>query len=361
MVVAKKWKEFNGTSVTDFFFAKYGKGIGIISTVFLLMSMAGFSATYLKSITILISQSINDSNNWIVSAYLSLITLVLVIRKGLSSIVKMDRISFIIVMISLPIILYCTSDLPNQETEISIENILDNKFIISLFPLTMFSYILAPWYGQRIFAAKNKRVAITSVLVSSIVVFILYSFGIFMSYTLAIKGIVLSDPQNAIPFAIRNSISDNLVIYAYILMFLISSTTLTGIWNSMTNIVMELNNKKTTDSYISTNLGCALVTYILANYLVDNILNKMILANIPVIALSFALLSGFYTNSPSRVGAYVSIFTGLLFGIGSYIIWGDEGVYTYYWAFLGIPAIFISGYIATIISKSHSIGNRVPG
>lgn len=350
LIAAKKWKEFNGISVADFFFAKYGKSVGVISSIFLFFSMAGFSATYLKSITLLISEAISESNAWVISAYISIATLILVIKKGLGSIVKMDKLSFLIIIIFLPTVLYFTSEIIAENNNVITTITLDDKFLLSLFPLTMFSYILAPWYGQRIFAAASKRVAKNSVLIASILVFILYSFGILISYTLAIKGIYLNDPQNAIPFAIRNSVNDQFLMLAYTILFLISSTTLTGVWNSMANIAMEAKKHKSTNSYIAITVLCALFTYFLSNTLVDNILNKMILANIPVISLSFALLSGFYNKRPSKLSAYVSIITGLIVGIGSYLYYGESGIYTYYWAFLGIPAIFISGCIGNLLS-----------
>jgi solute:Na+ symporter, SSS family len=351
VIVAKKWKEFNGFSVVDFFISRYGRKVGYITSIFLFTTMAGFSATYLKSLTFLFENIFPQVSYWIISAYIVLIMLFMVVRKGLISIIRVDVVAFIIVLIVLPLVLYQTSLVEPSENISSFNaDLLQNNFILSLIPLTMFSYILAPWYGQRIFAAKNTRVAFISVILSAIFVFLLYAIGVLISYVLASKGIDLSDPQQSFPYALDLSLKNHLYPLGYIIFFLISSTTLTGVWNAMANITLEfMPSVKIRNKNILMTLICAVITYILSNSLVDNILNKMILANIPVVALSFALLAGFYWPKVSIAGVYASIIVGLLSGIIPYIYLGEEGGYTYYWAFIGIPLIFISGAVVSLL------------
>lgn len=356
ITVAKKWKEFNGFSVVDFFIARYGKKVGYIASVFLFTTMAGFSATYLKSLTLLFGNVFLNTNYWIISGYLVFLTLFMVVKKGLTSIIKVDIFAFIIILIALPFVLYQTSIINKQESlNIFNPEILKSDFIFSLIPLTMFSYILAPWYGQRIFAAKNTRVAFISVILSAIFVFSLYAVGILISYTLASRGIKLNDPQQSFPYALNVSLKNYAYPLGYVLLFFISSTTLTGVWNAMANIALEfVPSAKAKNKNIILTLICAFITYILANALVDNILNKMILANIPVVALSFALLAGFYWPKVSIIGVYVSIMVGLAAGIIPYLYFGEEGCYTYYWAFIGIPLIFISGIITSLLTHRNA-------
>jgi len=98
----------------------------------------------------------------------------------------------------------------------------------------------------------------------------------------------------------------------------------------------------------------ALLSYVLANLFVDRIFDRMVLANIPVAALSFALLAGFYWKRASRTGAWVSIIVGLLVGFCCYFYWGEEGGYTWYWAIIGLPLIFGSGAIASYLKPDLS-------
>ncbi len=359
LVAAKKWKEFNGFSVVDFFIHRYGLRIGIIAASFLFISMAGFSATYLKSLTLLFENLLPQTNYWISSAYIVLLTLFMVIRGGLASIIKVDVCAFIIVLFVLPWILYQTWTSNIVVSDQLIKNEVFNSgeisfnFIISLIPLTMFSYILAPWYGQRIFAAKNVKVAYISVIFSAIFVFLFYSMGILICYCLALKGFKLHNSEQSFPYALNLSLKNYFAPVVYLIFFLISATTLTGVWMAMANIGLEFT--KSIDikhKSISMILVCALITYMLANILIDNILNKMILINIPVISLSFALLAGFYWPRISRPAIYTSIVIGMTLGIGCYLYFREKGCYTYYWAFAGIPIIFVSGFLVAWIYPS---------
>jgi Na+/proline symporter len=355
LVVAKKWKGFNGLTVVDFFRSRYNNNVSTIASIFLLLAMSGFSATYLKSLTYLFENIIPNSNYWINSAYITLLILFLIIRKGLVSIIRLDIFAFLSVGCGLLFLLYQNWDIElfnNAATSEVIFNpsILGNDLILSLLPLTMFSYILAPWYGQRIFAAKNARVAYLSVILSAIFVFLFYAIGAMLCYLLALKGTKLEDPQRAFPHILDSMLGGSFLLINYLFLFLISSTTLAGVWNAMANIALDLAvSKPTKNKTIIMTFICALITYVIANSLVDNILNKMILANIPVIALSFALLAGFYWKKTSLFGVYSSIIVGMVGGISSYLYFGEEGGYTFYWAFIIIPALFTSGIVGSLL------------
>lgn len=353
--VARKWKEFNGVSVADFFSYKYGSKIGVIASIFLFLAMSGFSATYLKSLSYLFENYVPNLDHFVISAYITLMILFLIIRKGLVAIIQMDLISFFIVFALLMVVLLNVYDpdliKSNSDKYIFKPELLPDKFFISLIPLTLMSYILAPWYGQRIFAAKNTKIAFLSVFVAAFLVFILYSIGVFICYFVALKGVEFADPQSSFGYALNIALEKKFYYLGYIMFFLISSTTLTGMWSSMSNIMLEYIPKNRKNNVILI-IFSALLTYVLSNLLVDNILNKMILANIPVVALSFALIAGFYWKKVSVPGVYVSIFVGLISGVGSFIYFGDEGIYTFYWAFIGIPAIFASGVIFSLLFPS---------
>ena len=143
LVVAKKWKRFNGFSIVDFFTIRFGKDIGFLTALFLLLATAGFSATYLKSLTLLFSNLEPHINPWIISAYLGVLTLAMVIKRGLTAIIKTAIFAFLIVITSLSWVLYRTLKLERPASPIDIDpNILNNESLISLIPLTMFSYIL---------------------------------------------------------------------------------------------------------------------------------------------------------------------------------------------------------------------------
>jgi len=93
----------------------------------------------------------------------------------------------------------------------------------------------------------------------------------------------------------------------------------------------------------------ASLSWLISELLVDSILQKLILANIPVYALSFAILAGFHWSRVSTIGASISTGVGLIWGISCYLYVGESGFYTVYWAFGGLPLIFGTGILGSLL------------
>ena len=79
----------------------------------------------------------------------------------------------------------------------------------------------------------------------------------------------------------------------------------------------------------------------------------MILANIPVAALSFALLAGFYWPGATAAGAWASVTVGIVWGVGAFLLVGEAGGYTWTWAMYGIPLIFATGILVSLMDRWH--------
>ncbi len=350
--VAKKWKELNGSSVVDLFKKRYGTRLSKVASLILILSMLGFTATYVKSLNLIFSPLLPNLNPFLLSSYFILITLLMTLRGGLFAIIKTDIISFFLFLAIIPIILF--SAIQNHEPLQNHGELLPGKFILSLTILTMFTYILAPWYGQKIFSAKSKRVAFTSVILSAIFVFLIYG-----SLTLATIFLKNSNPnltshEQALPHLILHHLPIGIKGIALALLFAAAATTLAGVWSAMSSMLicdfMKQTEKSTFKRGFIITLIIATLSYILGNTLVDRIFDKLILANIPVAALSFALLAGFYWKKASPLGAYLSIITGLFWGIFCYFYFGEQGMYTWPWAVYGIPLIFASGITGSYIT-----------
>lgn len=361
MTVAKKWKSFNGLSVAAFFSQRYGSDLGKLASLTLLTAMAGFSATYVKSLAILFQPLFPDSSEWLLSGLFVGLALIMTLRGGLWSVIYTDTLSCLITLCFFPILAFYAWNAIEIPLEIpSWQQIFESGndkvplwFITSLIILTMFTYILAPWYGQKIFAAKTERVAYFSVITAAIVIFCLYGLAILAAIALKFNQTSLSHPEQALAYVVGHILPHGWRGLGYGIFFAASATTLTGVWGAMTAMIIgdflkPAHQENRRMFWIMA--GCALASYVLANLLVDQILEKLILANIPVAALSFALLAGFYWKKASRLGAYCSIIVGLLWGCGSYLFWGEEGGYTWYWALMGIPLIFMAGILGSYYS-----------
>ncbi len=366
VTVAKKWKVFDGISVAQYFTERYGKNIGLITASILFIAMVGFSSTYIKSLSILFIPLFPHLNAWILSGILTSVVLMMTLKGGLVSIIRTDVVSFLGVLIFLPLLLYFSWNLDpalnSKEASLSISqglDILPPGFVLSLIVLTMFSYILAPWYAQKIVSAQSPKIAYISVVVAAVFVFLLYELGIGTASFLSIKGVQLQASEHALPYLIHHALPVGVRGLGFGILFAIASTTLAGVWSAMVTILIgetkaSVSQKGIKRSLLLT-LVCAGLSYIGANAFVDHILDKMILANIPVVALSFALLGGFYWQKASRLGVYLSIFTGIACGVGFYFLYGEPGMYTWYWALIGVPAIFLSGILGSYVERARFV------
>ena len=360
--VAKAWKRFNGLSVAYFFYRRYGRDVGYFVAIILFLAMLGFSAVYLKSLTLLFSSVFPSLSLWYLSAGLVCIIFIMIFFGGLFTIVRMDIISFCLIMVIFPLLLYCASTLPMRDETIQTVSLammqaaLPTKFVISLILLTMFSYILAPWYGQKITAAHSSKTAFMAVVIAAFLIALLYGIGIGASVLLKTKNVQLGNPEFAIPYLINYATPHYLKGLAYVVFFCIGATTLVGIWNAMVALLVSRLSAENRlwRSYLLKFL-CILLSFLSANICNTGILNTMLLANIPIVALSFALLGGFYWRKVKRISVYLSTTAGITWGIFCYIHYGEQRLYTWHWAVVGIPMIFIIGVVSTLCFEKRRL------
>ncbi|MDN3506493.1 MAG: hypothetical protein P0S96_04615 [Simkaniaceae bacterium] len=348
VTVAKKWRGFDGFSVASYFSKRYGRDVGILAGVALFVAMAVFSGAYLKSLSLLFQPLFLELNTWVLSGLFVSFILMLMLRGGLFSIMRTDVFSFVVVLLFFPLMAFFASR--GEQVSAVVETV-SWQFVLSLIVLTMFTYILAPWYGQKIFAAKSERVAFFSVLCAALLIFLLYGLGVMSTWFLKRNGVELSNPEQALPMVLMGMPS-GLKGLGFTLLFAASATTLSGVWSAMCTLITDEKGSVTRSrGHV---VMIALSTFVLANTFVDRVLDKIILANIPIAALSFALLGGFYWKKTSRAGVYASIIVGWAVGVGSYLIIGQEE-YTWCWTVIGIPIIFISGIIGSLLAPNKKL------
>lgn len=92
--VSRQWKRFNGLSVSGFFTKHYGPTLGKLSSSMLILAMLGFSATYVKSMTLIFIPWFPAINPWFLSALLLVLVLMMTLSGGLLSVIRTDVVSF---------------------------------------------------------------------------------------------------------------------------------------------------------------------------------------------------------------------------------------------------------------------------
>lgn len=345
LTVAKKWRNVDAISVSEFFSQRYHKYLGILVACILWVAMLGFSANFIKSADILLHSLLPNTNSSLTSGVLCLVMLLLTIRKGLGSIIQIDKVSFILCFVVFTYLLWYGLSHPIIDNSMTTKPI-SSSFVLSLIIITIFTYILSPWYGQKIFSAISAKVAFKAVILASIIITAFYGITIYIT---AHFTPVLSTQNGDDAFAILLHTQLPLIVQPmiYMVLFLIAITTISALWNTMASIIYAHNTRIKNQPMLVAII--ALVSYFIANIWIDHILDKMLLFNIPIAALAFSLLYGFYGKRHNFLGAIVSILVGTISAIIFYFYSSD---FVFYWAFICIPLSFVCGLLP-LLFKLH--------
>jgi Na+/proline symporter len=376
VTVARPWKRFNRLSVAELFTERYSPGLGRFAALMLLTAMTGFCATYVKSMALVFQPVVPQVPFAIVTAFLTAIVLAVVLPGGLVSVVRSDVVSFVATIIGLPALLAIGMSRsaaaggvsrafpPDQLVVNPIAQwshpALPFWFVTTLIVLTCFTYIAAPWYGQKIFAARDERTAFAATAWSSVLIFVLYGCAVLAAAHFRAAHGELSDPQLVVPQMVAQWLPPGLRGVGLGLLFAAALTTLGGVWTAMAAMVAADFGWAAAGRVGAQRvviLGFAAASWLGGTFLVDDILNRLILANVPVAALAFALLAGFYWAGATVAGAWASVIVGVAWGAGTFIVIGEERGYTWPWAMYGIPLIFLTGILVSI-SDSRTRGRR---
>lgn len=366
LTVARAWKRFDRVSVAELFAERYDASMGRVASALLLLAMTGFSATYVKSLSIIFAPLLPATSPWVTSALLTVAVLLIVVRGGLLSVVRSDQVGFILTVVLLPVLLYIgwsamgpgalSSAFPADQLAFAPvaqwnSPALPFRFVTTLIVLTCFTYIAAPWYGQKIFAAKDERTAFVAVGISAVVIFLLYGATVLGAAIYRASAPPLANPEMVVSAMIARWLPAGARGLGLATLFTAGFTTLAGVWSAMAAMLSaDFRLASTVRGQRIAMALLALVSWLGANLLVDDILNRLILANIPVAALAFALLAGFHWPRATTAGAWASAIVGVVWGVGCFVLVGDAGGYTWPWAMYGIPLIFATGIIVSLMT-----------
>lgn len=375
VTVARAWKRFDRLSVAELFAARYSPALGRLASVLLLSSMVGFGATYVKSLALLFAPFVPDVPVPAVAAALTLVVLAVALPGGLVSVVRSDVVAFVLTLALVPVLLVAgwwqaaeLGGLPAAFDAVQrrVDPVaqwnhpaLPFRFVLTLVALTCATYIAAPWYGQKIFAARDERTAFRAVAWSAVLVFVLYGGMLLAAAHLRVVQPALADAQAAVPVMVREWLPPLARGAGFAVLFAAALTTLAGVWTAMAAMVAadfgwrDARHIRVQRWVIA---GFALLHWAGAVTLVDDILNRLILANIPVVALSFALLAGFHWRGATTDGAWASVIVGIAWGVGTFVVVGEAGGYTWPWAMYGIPLIAVTGVVVSLVSGRRSRG-----
>lgn len=370
LTVARAWKRFDRLSVAELFTQRYNASMGRLASGLLLLAMIGFSATYVKSLALIFAPLFPSVSLWLLSAVLSMAVLAVVLRGGLPSIVRSDMVGFVLTVILLPALLVLGWKVmqpgalaqvfpADQRTFNPVAQwssaALPFRFVTTLIVLTCFTYIAAPWYGQKIFAARDERTAFLAVGISAVCIFVLYGAMVLGAAVYRASAPPLDNAETVVPAMISRWLPSGLKGVGIAMLFTAALTTLAGVWSAMAAMLTaDFRMASTVRGQQVAIVGLAVVCWLGANLLVDDVLNRLILANIPVAALAFALLAGFHWPRATTAGAWASAVVGVVWGVGCFVVVGEAGGYTWPWAIYGLPLIFGTGIGVSLLTAPSS-------
>lgn len=106
LTVARAWKRFDRLSVAELFRERYSPALGRTASVLLLLAMIGFTATYVKSLTLLfLPFAPAGTAPALLGGVLTAIVLAAVLPGGLMAVVRSDVVAFVVTVALLPLLL----------------------------------------------------------------------------------------------------------------------------------------------------------------------------------------------------------------------------------------------------------------
>jgi Na+/proline symporter len=370
LTVARSWKRFNRLSVAELFAERYSPALGRFAAVMLLSAMTGFTATYVKSVALLFAPVAPQIPLPLLTAVLTAVILLVVLPGGLVSVVRSDVVSFAVTLVLFPALLIAGvsaarplgglgAAFPSDQLVLNpaaqwTHPALPFRFVLTLIVLTCFTYIAAPWYGQKIFAARDERTAFAAVAWSAILVFVLYGSALLAAAHFRLVQPDLPDPQVAVPRMVLEWLPPVARGAGMAVLFAAALTTLGGVWTAMAAMVAAdfgLARAGAVAVQRAVLAGFAALSWLGGTFLVEDILDRLILANIPVAALAFALLAGFHWPRATTPGAWASVVVGVAWGAGCFVLVGEAGGYTWPWAIYGVPLIFATGVLVSLVTR----------
>ena len=312
--------------------------------------MLGFGANFIHSITVCCEAIFPTYPKALITFVACAVMFIATINSGLKSIIQIDKVSFILSIILFVFLGIHFYEYHQSISIIHIENKLPLSFVLSLIILTCFTYILSPWYGQKIFSAKTPKVAFYAMISTSILVSLFYLVAILVTASFS-QQLSLKNPDFALAQIITTKLPFIIGVGFYIILFLIATTTIAALWNTMASVVfVHSYHVKTTRSNKLLVLSIAVLSYLIATFFIDHILDKMLLFNIPIASLAFSLLYGFYGKRKNLLGAVLSTIAGIVVAITLYMTL-DQQSFVFYWAFLCMSLVFIIGLVPLIYKR----------
>jgi SSS family solute:Na+ symporter len=204
--------------------------------------------------------------------------------------------------------------------------VLPLHFIVTLNVVILLCYPLAPWYGQRMFAARSEKVAFAAVGIAALVTTLLYACG--QVATLIYHGHHpgLQDPDQAVGGAMNLFLGPGVRGLMLAMLFAVCQTTMSSIWNTTSAMIVQdfykgwIRPEATDADQLRVGRRITLVMGLITLLLCTTLLGKLLVVinlfgNTLFAAMFFPCVFGFLWWKASRRAATVCLVLGWILGL----------------------------------------------
>lgn len=396
LVVAKRWKRLNLTSLAELFELRYNRAFRLAASLLIIFALSLFSIGYLKATTRVFGAALGVDEN-LIALLLCISVLAVTLLGGLTSVAWTDLFSFLVAVLMIPVLFFSAWSESGglgalrtgyPESALTLDPVgqwdsgpVPYHLILTVYFVITWVYLLAPWYAQRMFAARDEGVAYRSMACSTVLVTLLYGMVILVGSLYFTVNPDLPDEAAAdqvLGLAIDQWMPVGLKGLLLATVFAICQTTMSSIWNThaaMTTEDLYRGIFRRSASERERFIAAKVITGLLALFTVIALFNFdatvreiNFLGNIFFASLFFAGIGGFLWRRITATAAWTTLVLTNLCGIGLYL-WEQtnpgflpaiEG-WDFYFYVLCMPALLLLGALVTLLSTPSEEERRRAG
>ncbi|QQK76658.1 sodium:solute symporter family protein [Salicibibacter cibarius] len=340
LAVAKKYRRLGIKTIAEFFDARFKGRLGEATRGIVTLVTASYTwiapATYIAGITV-IGNILLGINPLLMAFGITIFCIMISIAGGFLTAIWSDVVAYIMILIGVPIIFLLGWNVAggfealNQVYEpkfLSLDPVWDIEdyhfgIVITWGITVAASYIGSPWYGQRIFSAKDEQTARLGMLINTFSITGLYALIVFATMFSRVALPSIDNPEEALPSLIATYAPPIIQGILLITLLLVGMSTIVAMMNSAVSITVNdivqryLFKNKDEKFYINISRLCFLlvgaVTIVFSLLFIGNILLALIYISAFLVQLSFPILAGFYWKKYNTIAAMSSLISGIVY------------------------------------------------
>lgn len=340
LTVAKPYRRLRISTIAEFFERRFpgkrSESTRALASVVTLTFTWIAPATYLAGLSVVASVLL-DVEPLTTVIVITTLCLVLSLAGGFMTAISFDIVAYVMILIFIPLLFWIGYSNAGGFGELS--KVFDPRYL-SFKPIwdlesygfaailtwcfqNIMLYVAAPWYGQRIFSARNERIAYRAMLVNTVLIVVLYGL---VAMTTMFSRVLMPDldkAEEALPTLVLEYTPPIIQGLLLVTLMLVGISTMVAIWNSAVSIVVNDLLKRyafrdrSDQFYVKSSrvvfLLLGISTLVFALSFVGNILIVLTYVSVFTALLAFPILAGLYWKRFTTDAALGSLIVGVVY------------------------------------------------